>query len=1057
MVFAAVTTKRVQTRYELQQQEPDEGAAVMLELEKHALFRDVQLTGYEDEQTRRLKVADHLIRKTNCVSLRPLLPLLLELKGKPYALDDYFPFEPWFRTRVPKALLYKTGRQVAKCFHASESQEVWLDDGRPVPATSLRAGQNVLVYDAHFRAKSRRIKAIHDSGQKPVFRVTTRQGSVVEIAAEHRLRTLFGHTRLDQLKVGSRIASVRQGGRFGDWHTCRDRVILTAYLIGDGSAGVSGNFNVTSACQAVLDEVERLAQRYQDRPVRVSNLNGARTPQVNLSQRSDNQVRRWLEEDGLWDHHAWDKFVPNWVWQLSEGETSLFISRLWATDGCITTTENSTPSITYSSTSRRLARQVRALLAKYGIPAGVSPISPVCNGKPGRPAWVVRVETREGWRRFLENFDVPGKPPVPIPDTEENNNRDTIPIEVQETISLAGKSLRWKKHGALLSAGLRGTLKYAPSRPKLRQYVEHFRRHAPAAEGLSFLEDVQDGDVYWDEIVSIEPIGVEQTLDIEIDDAELHTFVIDGALSHNTTSLAAQGILFSNCVSHYTTLYITPLYETIRRFSQSYVRPFIETSPVKHLFSGSKTINSVLQRTFKNRSQMFFSFAFLNAERTRGIPSDAVSYDEIQDLNYEFVPIIRETMSGSKWGLERFTGTPKSLDNTIHQLWSDSSQAEWVIKCHRGGCGHWNIPAIEWDLIEMIGQDPTGVSEKSPGLICAKCAKPLRPRMGRWIHAYPKKRWEFAGYHVPQVIMPMHYASEEKWAILVGKQQGRGNTRTNVFFNEVCGESYDTGSKVCTETDLKEAAILPWHNKVDEAEKEINRYERRVLAVDWGGGGKKGVSFTALAVLGMQSDGKIDCIWGMRSLTPHDHVREARLCIGAMNRFKCGIMAHDYTGAGARQETIVHQCGLPMHRIMPIWYTGTAQKSIMLYRERTEDHPRDVYYVDKSRSLLLTCNQIKYGWLRFFKYDYNGPDDRGLLRDFLALMDEKVDSRIGRDLYTIVRDPAQSDDFAQAVNMGCCALWYMSKKWPNLAVAAKMQMDPDLIAVAQGRNIWTDI
>lgn len=47
-------------------------------------------------------------------SLAPVLPLLLNLKGKPYRLDDHFVFEPFFQLRPPGKLLYMTGRQVAK-------------------------------------------------------------------------------------------------------------------------------------------------------------------------------------------------------------------------------------------------------------------------------------------------------------------------------------------------------------------------------------------------------------------------------------------------------------------------------------------------------------------------------------------------------------------------------------------------------------------------------------------------------------------------------------------------------------------------------------------------------------------------------------------------------------------------------------------------------------------------------------------------------------------------------------------------------------------------------
>lgn len=552
------------------------------------------------------------------------------------------------------------------------------------------------------------------------------------------------------------------------------------------------------------------------------------------------------------------------------------------------------------------------------------------------------------------------------------------------------------------------------------------------------------------------------------------TLLKTGRQVSKSTSLAAQGIIFSNSIPYFSTLYVTPLYEMIRRFSHNYVRNFLENSPVKRLFLSSKTMNSVLQREFLNGSTMTFSFAFLDAERTRGVPADKNVIDEVQDMNHDFLSIIHETLSGSVYNIRQYAGTPKSLDNTIQKLWVDSSQAEWVIKCQRGGCGHWNVPALTHDLEAMIGPWRRDISEESPGIVCAKCRKPLDPRrFGRWIHAHKERRWSFAGYHVPQIIMPMHYANPDKWSVLVGKMQGKNNTPTNVFFNEVCGESFDLGAKLVTETELKQAAVLPWRNTVDEAEKHLGTYLFRVLAVDWGGGGgrlsnsntKKGndqrerTSFTALAVLGMRPDGKVDVLWGYRSLKTHDHVYEARLILAALHRFKCSHFAHDYNGAGAAREVLITQAGFPVDNIVAMAYHPSARKNIINFHPANDDHPRNWYSVDKSRSLQLVCDMIKYGYLRFFQWDYVSADDAGLIVDFLALLEEKVAQRLSTDVYVISKNPTMSDDFAQAVNLGTMALCHLSGKWPDLAQSTKLIIPEGLLKYCQplGHPDWKDL
>jgi hypothetical protein len=345
----------------------------------------------------------------------------------------------------------------------------------------------------------------------------------------------------------------------------------------------------------------------------------------------------------------------------------------------------------------------------------------------------------------------------------------------------------------------------------------------------------------------------------------------------------------------------------------------------------------------------------------------------------------------------------------------------------------------------MIGPWHPHISEKHPATICHKCRQPISPRFGRWEHRYKERRWDHAGYHIPQIIMPLHFADPEKWAVLLAKQQGKGNTPTNVFFNEVLGESYDTSSKLVTLTDLNKASCL-WPLSEQSARDHLAGYKLRVLGADWGGGGEQGVSFTALSLIGYRFDGKIDVIWGRRLLTPHDHIREAKEVLKYAMMFKPQIIAHDYTGAGSLRETMLIQAGVPRRVIMPCQMVRSASRAPCYHVAPTPEHPRDYYRVDKSRSLVLTCNCIKLGGLRFFQPDYVSDEDRGLTRDFLALTEEKIQTQAAGEVYKISKAEGFTDDFAQATNLACVAAWYLQKAWPDLAKLAdynltKAQMD----------------
>lgn len=540
--------------------------------------------------------------------------------------------------------------------------------------------------------------------------------------------------------------------------------------------------------------------------------------------------------------------------------------------------------------------------------------------------------------------------------------------------------------------------------------------------------------------------------------------IMSGRQVGKTQGLAAQAVMFHAAHAYFTTMFVTPLFEMIRRFSHQYIGAFIAQSPFKKLLVNKRCVNSVLKRSFINGANMVFSYAFLDADRTRGNPSDAVVIDETQDMKYEFLDIIFESLSGSPWRLKQFTGTPKSFSNTMNRLWEQSDQCQWAIKCHHGGCSDpWNIASVNYHLLDMIGPVRDDISEKEPGLICHACGKPLRPQDGHWLPSVsdPEWRWQFAGFHVPQCIMPMHYGSRERWGELVGKMQGRGGISQTTFFNEVLGEPWDVGAKVLTESELKAACTLPWprSRKIALEQMDSRSYVQKIVSVDWGGGGgdlniskaSKGrarTSFTSLAVLGLRTDGRVDTIWGYRSSRSLEYEWEAGLVARTMDDFQCSHVVHDYNGAGVGRINPLRNAGLPERNIINVAYLGSGKKAIVNYvPPSATGRPHHVHQMDKSQSLVLTCQAIRYGFVNFFQYDHNiRVDERGLISDFLALMEEKATSKIGSDLFYIDSDPTQPDDFAQAVNMGCIMLWYMNKQWPDIGGASRLQLSAAMLA-----------
>ena len=261
--------------------------------------------------------------------------------------------------------------------------------------------------------------------------------------------------------------------------------------------------------------------------------------------------------------------------------------------------------------------------------------------------------------------------------------------------------------------------------------------------------------------------------------------------------------------------------------------------------------------------------------------------------------------------------------------------------------------------------------------------------------------------------------------------------------------------------DLQEAAELPWENNPLEpwpgSLRASPQYRTTVLGVDWGGGGEEGVSFTVLALLGFRYDGMIDVLWGRRLLNPHEHINEAHEILKYYQLFHPTFIAHDYTGAGILRETFLIQAGVPIERILPIQYVRSATHSLMTYHQATPQHQRTWYSLDKTRSLIYVTSSIKLRMIRFFKYDYKSDDVPGLLHDFLALIDEKRPGTHAGDIYLIKRATGFTDDFAQAVNLGCAALWHANDAWPNFAAGDNYRLTRTRSVRPETSQVgWTD-
>jgi hypothetical protein len=331
------------------------------------------------------------------------------------------------------------------------------------------------------------------------------------------------------------------------------------------------------------------------------------------------------------------------------------------------------------------------------------------------------------------------------------------------------------------------------------------------------------------------------------------------------------------------------------------------------------------------------------------------------------------------------------------------------------------------------------VSAESPGVVCAgkskvdgkRCGKPLNVRKGMWVHGYPERRFEEAGYHIPQIILPKHCEDSASWQTLLNYREGKDNTTLDKFYNEICGVSYDGSSRLITLTELKKACSLPTtvtnlQEAVDYVLKRLSdgTYYDVILSVDWGGGGAKELSFTTMCIACLRYDGKIDIPFGYRSLTPHDHVKEISDIMLLKRKFRCSRIVHDGDGSGPAREAQLKMCNIPDEAFCRVYYIRVGRGSICRWNPGdTRTGARAGYQLDKARGLMWLISYIKNGYMHFFQYDSFDGGKLGLINDFLSLIEDKQRQSFVSDVYTIIRASSspQPDDFTACC---CYALHY---------------------------------
>jgi hypothetical protein len=251
---------------------------------------------------------------------------------------------------------------------------------------------------------------------------------------------------------------------------------------------------------------------------------------------------QWADRLGIRNIGARRKRLPDEVFELTNDDLALLLARLWEGDGHLSMADRD--RATYDTSSEQLAEQIQHLLLRFGI---VAKVCKRVRSYRGRfvETFIVIICGADNLIRFNEEigrlFLSPEKRKIARFIATFRRDRygnpggrmslDSVPVGVRVIIRQERDrvGVRWNDVAKGTGLGMREIYARTGEKYGFRRWV--VRRLGRYFKSPQLLR-LATSDVYWDRITTIEPLGEEETFDIEVEGD--HNFLANDLIVHNS-------------------------------------------------------------------------------------------------------------------------------------------------------------------------------------------------------------------------------------------------------------------------------------------------------------------------------------------------------------------------------------------------------------------------------------------------------------------------------------------------------------------------------------------
>lgn len=431
-----------------------------------------------------------------------------------------------------------------RLIRADDNSEVTLGELLATGATDVA----VWALDESLKYAPRTMTHVFPSGHREVFRMTLASGKQIDATANHPFLTVAGWLPLGELSTGDRLATPRHVPPPLDIRPWAEpEVVMLAHLLGGGSFAARQSLRYASADEENLEAVTLAAKHWDVAAVRDERaVPTLRLPvPYRVARGRRDPLAAWLDGLGLFGLGSHGKFIPAGVFALPKDQVTLFLHHLWATDGCVTVSEDGCSGLVrLSSPSRRLLEDVSRLLLRYGITAGLRREP----GKGRRPRYALDISGRDDQLRFLREIGVHGGGSAGcaalLTVLEQAATGTAVDGQVWDRVREVLTERSMSEVLTERGMSVAGTASRG-GEPAGRHRLTRVAEVLDAAD----LDLHATNDIFWDEIVSIESRGEQDVFDATV--TGTHNFIANGIATHNSIEQDADVVILLHRDDYY--------------------------------------------------------------------------------------------------------------------------------------------------------------------------------------------------------------------------------------------------------------------------------------------------------------------------------------------------------------------------------------------------------------------------------------------------------------------------------------------------------------------------